>query len=139
MCHPERSEGSHSRDAERDSSPSARLGMTRAAIRIAALFVFLAGGIWTVTRVLVRRAEANFAARSAAHVDSEVRRIRGDVMQTETALDAAIARVAQRLAAKPSTSRAETFAMLRNALGAQPRQGLRTVAPNGEALAWWGE
>jgi len=111
-----------------------------AAIRIAALFVLLAAGVWMATRIMVRRADANFAAHSAAHIDNEVRRIRGDILQTEAALDAAVARAAQRLAAKPSASRADTFAILRDSLGSdQPQRGIRVVTPNGEALAWWGE
>src|SRR5437588_230690 len=87
-----------------------------AAIRIAALFVLLAGGVWITTQILVRRADANFTTHSATHVGNEVRRIRGDITATEAALDAAITRVSQRLAAKPNASRPETFAMLRHAV-----------------------
>jgi signal transduction histidine kinase len=113
--------------------------MTAAAIRIAALFVFLAGIVWIATRFVVSRAEANFAAHSAAHLDSEVTRIRADIVADEAALDRAVAYVTQRLAAKPSAARAEMFGMLRQALGTEPQRGIRIVAPSGEALAWWGE
>ena len=96
-------------------------------------------GVWITTQILVRRADANFTTHSATHVGNEVRRIRGDITATEAALDAAITRVSQRLAAKPNASRPETFAMLRHSVGDGPRRGVRIVAPNGEALAWWGE
>jgi nitrogen fixation/metabolism regulation signal transduction histidine kinase len=110
-----------------------------AAIRIAALFLFLTGGIWIFTRIAVRRAEANFAARSATHLDGEVTRIRHDVASNEAALDAAMNRVTQRLTAKPSATRAEMFDMVRGALGSRAQRGIRIIAPNGEAIAWWGE
>ena len=110
-----------------------------AAIRIAALFLFAAAAVWITTRIVVRNAEANFAARSAAHLDNEVKRIRGNIAATETALDAAVAHVAQRLAAKPTASRAEMFAYLREEMGDHPQRGIRIVAPNAEAIAWWGE
>ncbi|MEK6376135.1 MAG: ATP-binding protein [Acidobacteriota bacterium] len=113
--------------------------MTHAAIRIAALFLFLAGGVWIATRIVVRRAEANFAARSAAHLDSEVRRIREGVESSEAALDRAVANVAQKLAENPSASREEMFAFLRGQLGSNPQRGIRIVAPNNEAIAWCGE
>src|SRR5438552_7375650 len=109
-----------------------------AAIRIAALFVLLAGIVWVTTRLVVRRAEANFAAHSAVHLDGEVTRIRADIVADESALDRAVAYVTQRLAAKPSASRAEMFGMLREALGTEPQRGIRIVAPSGEALAWCG-
>jgi nitrogen fixation/metabolism regulation signal transduction histidine kinase len=111
----------------------------RAAIRIAALFVLLAGAVWITARIVVRRAEANFAARSAAHLDGEVRRIRADIASSEVALDSGVSRVTQRLTAKPSASRAEMFETLRDALRAHPQRGIRIVAPNGEAIAWWGQ
>ncbi len=110
-----------------------------AAIRIAALFVFLAGGVWMGTRILVARAAANFAARSNAHLDREVQRIRGEIAETEGELEGAVGRVAQRLAEKPAASREEMFQMLRGALGPHPRRGIRIVTPNNEAVAWWRE
>src|SRR5437763_14063341 len=120
--------------AESNSPPN-----SSAAIRIAALFVLLAATVWIATRFIVRRAEANFAAHSVVHLDGEVRRIRTDIGTTETALDRAVTRVTQQLAAKPAAPRAEMFGMLRDALGTQPRRGIRILAPSGEALAWWGE
>jgi len=110
-----------------------------AAIRIAALFLFLAGGVWIATRIIVRRAEANFAARSAAHLDREVRRIRGGIESSEAVLDRAVANVAQKLAENPSASRVEMFGFLRGQLGSNPQRGIRIVTPNNEAIAWWGE
>jgi len=110
-----------------------------AAIRIAALFLFLAGGVWIATRIVVRRAEANFAARSATHLDREVRRIRAGVESSEAVLDRAVANVAQKLAENPSASRADMFAFLRGQLGSNPQRGIRIVAPNNEAIAWFGE
>jgi nitrogen fixation/metabolism regulation signal transduction histidine kinase len=110
-----------------------------AAIRIAALFVLLAAAVWGVTLVAVRRAEVNFAARSASHLDGEVARIRGEIASTEAALDAAVSRVTQRLAADPAITRAQMFDQVRAAVDSQPQRGIRILAPNGEAMAWWGE
>ena len=121
------------------SEPTTSRENLSAAIRIAALFLFLAGGAWIVTRILVARASANFATRSAAHLDSEVQRIRADIAANESALDASVAHVAQRLADNPSASREEMFAFLRSEIGSHPRRGIRIVAPNDEAIAWWGE
>ena len=109
------------------------------AIRIAALFLFLAAVVFVGTRVVVKRAEANFPRRSAWHLDREVRSIRQEIESSESALDGAVARVAQRLAAKPAATRVDMFEFLRMELGSHPRRGIRIVAPSGEALAWWGE
>ena len=123
---------------ENNDSVSPRENLS-AAIRIAALFLFLAGGVWIATRIVVRRAEANFAARSATHLDREVRRIRAGVESSEAVLDRAVANVAQKLAENPSASRADMFAFLRGQLGSNPQRGIRIVAPNNEAIAWFGE
>ena len=68
----------------------------------------------------------------------EVDDIRGDIARTESRLDAAVERVAAKLTANPAASRAAMFAMLRGEANGV-RQGIRIVAPNGEAIAWWGE
>ena len=64
--------------------------------------------------------------------------MRRDVAHTESQLDAAVDRVAARLTANPSATRAAMFAML-HGQAAGVRQGIRIVAPNGDAIAWWGE
>ena len=121
------------------SDPITPRNSLSAAIRIAALFVLLAGGVWIATRILVARAAANFTVRSNAHLDREVQRIRGEIASTEGTLEGAVGKVAERLAENPAASRAETFSILRQAMEQHPRRGIRIVTPNGEAIAWWGE
>jgi nitrogen fixation/metabolism regulation signal transduction histidine kinase len=80
----------------------------------------------------------DFDAKSARHLGREVEDIRGDIARTESRLDAAVERVAAKLTANPAASRAAMFAMLRGEANGV-RQGIRIVAPNGDAIAWWGE
>ncbi|MEA2164585.1 MAG: two-component system, NtrC family, nitrogen regulation sensor histidine kinase NtrY [Thermoanaerobaculia bacterium] len=114
-----------------------RVARTTAA-RAAAVFLLLAAIAWLTTYVLVSSIDRDFAARSSTHLGREVERVRGEIAATESKLDAAADRVVAKLTAQPASTRAAMFAMLHGeATG--PRQGIRIVAPNGEALAWWGE
>jgi len=108
------------------------------AARAAAVFLLLAGGVWLTTHLIVSGIEAGFSARSSRHLEREVQRVRSEIAATESKLDAAVSRVARKLKAQPAATRDAMFAMLHGeATGV--RQGIRIVAPNGEALAWWGE
>jgi len=114
-----------------------RVANTTAA-RAAAVFLLLAGIAWLTMQVMVARIGRDFDVRSSRHLTREVERIRRDVAHTESALDAAVERVVAKLAKNPAASREAMFAMLRGeAAGAQ--QGMRIIAPNGDAIAWWGE
>ncbi|HEX3069211.1 MAG TPA: ATP-binding protein [Thermoanaerobaculia bacterium] len=114
-----------------------RVAKTTAA-RAAAVFLLLAAGAWLTTYLIVSGIERDFSTRSSRHVEREVQHIRSEIATTESTLDAAVARVAKKLTAQPAATREQMFAMLHGeATGV--RQGIRTVAPNGEALAWWGE
>jgi nitrogen fixation/metabolism regulation signal transduction histidine kinase len=114
-----------------------RVARTTAA-RAAAVFLLLAGIAWLTMQVMVLRIGRDFEARSALHLSREVERIRRDVARTESQLDAAVDRVSAKLNKNPAASREAMFAMVRGeAAGA--RQGIRIIAPNGDAIAWWGE
>ncbi len=114
-----------------------RVARTTAA-RAAAVFLLLAGGAWLTTHVIVSGIEAEFSVRSSRHIEREVQRVRSEIAATEAKLDAAVGRVAKKLTAQPAATREAMFAMLHGeATGV--RQGIRIVAPNGDALAWWGE
>ena len=119
-----------------------RLHLTRvartAAARAAAAFLLLAGVVWLTTHLLVARIESDFHVRSTGHLTREVQHVRREIAATETTLDAAVERVSAKLAAHPDASRAVMFTMLHGE-AAGLRQGIRVVAPNGEAVAWWGE
>ena len=114
-----------------------RVARTTAA-RAAAVFLLLAGIAWLTTQVMVARIGSDFSEHSSRHLVREVQRVRDDVARTESKLDAAVDRVAAKLAAHPDATRAAMFAMLHGeATGV--RQGIRIIAPNGDAIAWWGE
>lgn len=114
-----------------------RLARTTAA-RAAAVFLLLAAIAWLATQVTVARIADAFSERSSHHLAGEVQRVRGDVAKTESNLGTAVDRVAAKLAAHPDATRAAMFAMLHGeATGV--RQGIRVIAPNGDAIAWWGE
>jgi len=119
-----------------------RLHLTRVArttaARAAAVFLLLAGIAWLTMQVMVLRIGRDFDRRSSLHLGHEVQRIRRDVAHTESKLDAAVDRVSARLNANPSASREAMFAMLRGETYSA-RQGIRIIAPNGDAIAWWGE
>ena len=114
-----------------------RVARTTAA-RAAAVFLLLAGIAWLTMQVMVLRIGREFDARSTLHLSRQVESIRRDVARTESQLDAAVDRVSAKLNANPTASREAMFAMVRGeAAGA--RQGIRIIAPNGDAIAWWGE
>jgi len=119
-----------------------RLHLTRVArttaARAAAVFLLLAGLAWLTMQVMVVRIGRDFDQRSSLHLGHEVQRIRGDIAGTESKLDTAVDRVSAKLNANPSAGRAAMFAMLRGE-AAGVRQGIRIIAPNGDAIAWWGE
>jgi len=114
-----------------------RVANTTAA-RAAAVFLLLAGLTWLTVQLFVAQMSRDFDAKSARHLGYEVENIRGDIARTESRLDAAVERVAAKVTANPAASRAAMFAMLRGELNGV-RQGIRIVAPNGDAIAWWGE
>jgi signal transduction histidine kinase/HAMP domain-containing protein len=114
-----------------------RVAKTTAA-RAAAVFLLLAGLTWLTAQLLVAQMSRGFDAKSAQHLGREVENVRGDIARTESRLDAAVERVAAKLTANPAATRAAMFAMLRGEANGV-RQGIRIVAPNGEAIAWWGE
>ncbi|HEX7680654.1 MAG TPA: hypothetical protein VF713_21145, partial [Thermoanaerobaculia bacterium] len=119
-----------------------RLHLTRVArttaARAAAVVLLLAGIAWLTMQVMVLRIGGDFNQRSSLHLGHEVQRIRGDVAHTESRLDAAVDRVTAKLKANPSASREAMFAMLHGEANGV-RQGIRIIAPNGDAIAWWGE
>ena len=114
-----------------------RVARTTAA-RAAAVFLLLAGIAWLTMQVMVLRIGRDFDARSALHLSRQVDSIRRDVARTESQLDAAVDRVSAKLNKNPAASREAMFAMVRGE-GAGARQGIRIIAPNGDAIAWWGE
>ncbi|MEA2338183.1 MAG: hypothetical protein QOE82_2190, partial [Thermoanaerobaculia bacterium] len=114
-----------------------RVANTTAA-RAAAVFLLLAGVTWLAAQIFVAQIGRDFDATSSRHLAREVATMRADVIRTEAQLDAAVERVAGKLVANPAASRAAMFAMLRGEANGL-RQGIRIVAPNGEAIAWWGE
>ena len=114
-----------------------RVARTTAA-RAAAVFLLFAAIAWLTTQVTVARIDNEFSERSSHHLAREVQRVRGDVSDTESKLDAAVDQVAEKLAALPDATRATIFAMLHGE-AAGLRQGIRVIAPNGDAIAWWGE
>jgi len=114
-----------------------RVARTTAA-RAAAVFLLLAGIAWLAMQVMVLRIGREFDARSTFHLSREVESIRRDVSHTESQLDAAVDRVSAKLNANPNASREAMFAMV-GGEAAGIRQGIRIIAPNGDAIAWWGE
>src|SRR3954463_14530829 len=114
-----------------------RVANTTAA-RAAAVFLLLAGVAWLTVQVMVAGIGRDFDAKSSRHLAREVANVRADVVRTESQLDAAVERVVAKLIANPAASRAAMFAMLRSEANGV-RQGIRIVAPNGDAIAWWGE
>src|SRR5882757_7834007 len=108
-----------------------------AAARAAAVFLLLAGIAWLTMQVMVLRIGHDFDLRSSRHLGREVESIRRDVARTESKLDAAVDRVVAKLNKNPAASREAMFAMLRGE-AAGVRQGIRIIAPNGDAVAWWG-
>ncbi|HEX9459180.1 MAG TPA: ATP-binding protein, partial [Thermoanaerobaculia bacterium] len=93
---------------------------------------------WLTMQVMVLRIGRDFDQRSSLHLGHEVQRIRRDVAHTESRLDAAVDRVSAKLNANSSASREAMFTMLRGEADGV-RQGIRIIAPNGDAIAWWGE
>src|SRR5947207_10801370 len=115
-----------------------RLHLTRVAkttaARAAAVFLLLAAIAWLATLVMVARIESDFSIRSSRHLASEVQHVRGEIATTEATLDAAVERVTKKLNAQPAATRAAMFALLHGEASGL-RQGIRIVAPNGEAVA----
>src|SRR4051794_29803848 len=114
-----------------------RVAHTTAA-RAAAVFLLLAGLVWLAAQLFVAQIGRDFDAKSSRHLAGEVATLRADVVRTEAQLDGAVERVAAKVIANPAASRAAMFAMLRGEANGL-RQGIRIVAPNGDAIAWWGE
>src|SRR3954470_1924705 len=114
-----------------------RVAHTTAA-RAAAVFLLLAGLTWLAAQLFVAQIGRDFDAKSSRHLAGEVATLRADVVRTEAQLDGAVDRVTAKLTANPAASRAAMFAMLRGEANGL-RQGIRIVAPNGDAIAWWGE
>jgi nitrogen fixation/metabolism regulation signal transduction histidine kinase len=111
---------------------------TSTAARVAAVLLLLAGVAWLTTQLLVASIERDFDRQSSRHLARQAATIRRDLVRTEGLLDAAVDRVAAKLVAHPAVTRAAMFAMLQGQANG-PRQGIRIIAPNGEAIAWWGE
>jgi signal transduction histidine kinase/HAMP domain-containing protein len=108
--------------------------------RTAALFLALVAIVDLSTVAVAESVSRSFPTRFGEHLQSEVSRLRREVVTTEAELDASGSRLAAKLAAtKGDPRRGRLFAMLRDELRLRPGRGARLVATNGEIVAWWGE
>ena len=104
------------------------------AARLAALFLFLAALTWGLSLWRTRTISQSFAERSARHVADDVARVRSQMAQLESELDASAARIAARV----TPNRARLFELL--ALETRSRgRGARILDAGGDPVAWWGE
>jgi signal transduction histidine kinase len=107
-------------------------------IQTAAFFLIGVAVIDLVTFVAAGLVATSFSERSLSHVDREMGRVRSEIGEIESGLQASADSVASTIAAKPDTTRAQMFHLLAR----QPRnpgRGMRIVGSNGVALAWWGD
>src|SRR5262249_37627321 len=81
-------------------------------VATAALFLIGVAAIDAVTFVAAARVSRNFAQRSAMHVDREMQRVRHEIADIETELQAGADRVASALAARPEVTRPRMFQLL---------------------------
>jgi signal transduction histidine kinase len=107
-------------------------------IQTAALFLIGVAAIDLVTFVAAARISTSFSQRSLSHVDREMARVRSEIGDIESELQASADNVAAAVAAKPDTTRASMFHLLARQ-SRKPGRGMRIVGSNGAALAWWGD
>jgi signal transduction histidine kinase/HAMP domain-containing protein len=112
-----------------------RTFFSAAAVRVAALFLFLAAAVWTILFWRARTIERSFDQRAAEHLQHDVARVRASVAALEKVLDASAAQAASRIDAK--TPRTRLFEALR-AVASQQGRGARILDAENEPVAWWG-
>ena len=109
------------------------------ALRVAGLFLILAGTADAAARFAETGTLRSFTTRSAQHLAHDVAHIRNQIAATEASLDADAAAVAPRIANVRPVQRIALFTELRKAIGSKPGRGARIVDQNGTPIAWWGE
>jgi signal transduction histidine kinase len=111
-----------------------------AAARTAALFLALVAIVDLSGLAIADSVSSSFTTRFGEHLQSEVSRLRREVVTTEAELDASASRLAAQLAAtKGDPRRGRLFGLLRDELRGRAGRGARLVLPSGEIVAWWGE
>src|SRR5258708_32154540 len=138
MAPGERREASEERDPDSPAvprSPRAFFGLP--AVRIAGLFLLLAGLVHLITNAAIAVVGSSFAARSSMHLEREVARFRKQITADEARLDAEAAHVAGAIVAMPGASREGLFRIISQ--GHAHNCGIRLVASNGDLVAWGGE
>src|ERR1051325_6915643 len=106
-----------------------------AAIRLAALFLFLAALAYAAALWRASSIAESFAQRSASHLREDVARIRAQIAQIEKELDASAAHIA----AHVSADRPRMFELLASEVRHVHGRGARVLNADGEPIAWWGE
>ncbi len=138
MAPGERREASEERDPDSPAVPrSPRAFFSLPAVRIAGLFLLLAGLVHLITNAAIAVVGSSFAARSSMHLEREVARFRKQITADEARLDAEAAHVAGAIVAMPGASREGLFRIISQ--GHAHNCGIRLVAPNGDLVAWGGE
>jgi hypothetical protein len=107
-------------------------------IQTAALFVIGVAAIDVVTFVAASSVNRSFNQRSLSHVDREMARVRGEIGEIESELQASADQVAAAVTAKPDMPRSRMFHLLAHQPH-PPGRGMRIVGSNGDTLAWWGD
>jgi nitrogen fixation/metabolism regulation signal transduction histidine kinase len=106
--------------------------------RIAAIFLLLVSIVDLATVRHVRDLSNTFEARSSAHLNEDVLRIRNEIASIEAQLDASADRLEARLATvNPEPPRLDLFRLLRHEV-TTPERGVRIIRA-GEIVAWWGQ
>ena len=103
-------------------------------LRLAALFLFLAALTWGISFWRTRAVSQSFGERSARHVTADVARVRTQMAQLESELDASAARIAARV----TPNHARLFELLALEIRSRGR-GARILDAGGQPVAWWGE
>ncbi|PYQ31972.1 MAG: hypothetical protein DMF56_02435 [Acidobacteria bacterium] len=110
-------------------------GKSAAAIRLAALFLFLAALAYAVS---IWRADAiarSFATRSKQQLASDVAEMRSRIGVIESELDQS----AEHIASHVSSERSRLFEVLAIEVHGHHHRGARVLNDIGEPIAWWGE
>jgi signal transduction histidine kinase len=106
-----------------------------AAIRLAALFLFLAAIAYAVSMWRADAIARSFAARSKQQLASDVAEMRSRVAVIESELDQS----AEHIAAHVSSERSRLFEVLAINVYGHRHRGARVLDDIGEPIAWWGE
>jgi signal transduction histidine kinase len=108
----------------------------RALDRIVVLILLLVVAVDAASLLRQREITKSFQQRSAAHIESDIDELRGELAQLERELDESAARLAS--AAAATSDRAALFRIVA-AEAREPSRGARILDAAGNPVAWWGE